>query len=354
MLWQTETKTQTLLSSGISPTNTRTGDAMNAGEAIYTVMEVLIAVSCCLGNLLVILALWTSKSIRLPTFCLIVSLAVADFLVGCVAIPLAVVVDGRVETSFHTCLFISCVVILLTLVSVLSLLAIAVDRYLRVYIPLRYKRTITQRHSCLVVAGCWLVAVPLSFTPMFGWYNHENVPESDNSTIVCQFIAVIPMSYLVHFNFFLCTLTPLLVMTVLYCCVFFTIRGNLREKPGNGAQTQSQSYLIKEKQLAGSLSLVLSLFALCWIPLHIINCFIYFGDPNNVPKIVIYVGILLSHANSAVNPVVYAFRIQKIREAYLKIWNRLISCAAKNQGLQASQTTEDNHSSKINSVANND
>uniref|UniRef100_A0A3B4ZNT2 G-protein coupled receptors family 1 profile domain-containing protein n=1 Tax=Stegastes partitus TaxID=144197 RepID=A0A3B4ZNT2_9TELE len=104
---------------------------------IYMLVEVLIAVSCCLGNLLVILALWTSKSIQQPTFCLIVSLAVADFMVGCVAIPLAVVVDGRVKTSFHTCLFISCVVILLTLVSVLSLLAIAVDRFFRVYVPLR-------------------------------------------------------------------------------------------------------------------------------------------------------------------------------------------------------------------------
>lgn len=110
---------------------------MDVEEVIYTMLEVLIAVSCCLGNMLVILALWTTKSIRQPTFCLIVSLAVADFMVGCVAIPLAVMVDGRVKTYFHSCLFSSCVVILLTLVSVLCLLAIAADRFLRVYIPLR-------------------------------------------------------------------------------------------------------------------------------------------------------------------------------------------------------------------------
>lgn len=108
-------------------------------EVIYTVVEVIIAISCCLGNMLVIFAVWISKSMQQPTFCLIVSLAVADFMVGCVAIPLAVLVDGRVRTSFHGCLFISCVLILLTLVSVLSLVAIAVDRYLRVYIPLRYE-----------------------------------------------------------------------------------------------------------------------------------------------------------------------------------------------------------------------
>lgn len=110
---------------------------MDVGEVIYTLLEVLIAVCCCLGNMLVILALWTGKIIQQPTFCLIICLAVADFMVGCVAIPLAVLVDGRVKTSFHGCLFISCVVILLTLVSVLCLTAIAVDRFLRVFIPLR-------------------------------------------------------------------------------------------------------------------------------------------------------------------------------------------------------------------------
>lgn len=113
------------------------GDVMHAGEVVYASLEVLIAVCCVFGNTLVIAAVQTTKSIGQPTFCLIVSLAVADCAVGLVAVPLAVLVDGRVSTSFRTCLFISCVVILLTLVSILSLMAISLDRFLRVYVPLR-------------------------------------------------------------------------------------------------------------------------------------------------------------------------------------------------------------------------
>ncbi|XP_020484986.1 adenosine receptor A1-like [Labrus bergylta] len=315
---------------------------MDVAAVIYTLMEVLIAVCCCLGNVLVILALWTSKCIKQPTFCLIVSLAVADLMVGCVSIPVAVVVDGRVKTSFHVCLFLSCVEILFTVVSVMCLVAITVDRFLRVYIPLRYKRTVTPRHSRLVVAACWLVAIPLSFAPMLGWHNHETLSKTVNSTLTCQFTAVIPMSYLVYFNFFLCTLTPLLVMTALYGYVFCAIRGNLRERPGNGTQQQSQNYLKKEKELALSLSLVLALFALSWLPLHIMNCIAHFDKKTHVPGTTFYVGILLSQANSAVNPVVYAFKIEKIKKAYLKIWRRIISRGEENQEPQTNQSTDNN------------
>uniref|UniRef100_A0A3B4AWR4 G-protein coupled receptors family 1 profile domain-containing protein n=1 Tax=Periophthalmus magnuspinnatus TaxID=409849 RepID=A0A3B4AWR4_9GOBI len=99
---------------------------------------VLIGVCCCVGNVLVMVAMWCSGSLQQePTYCLLFSLCVADALVGVVSVPLSVMVDGHLFTSFGLCLFFGCVLLLLTLGSVLCLTAIAVDRYLRVSIPIR-------------------------------------------------------------------------------------------------------------------------------------------------------------------------------------------------------------------------
>ncbi|KAI4905620.1 hypothetical protein NFI96_022337, partial [Prochilodus magdalenae] len=320
------------------------------GGLIYTAVEICIAVACCLGNVLVTWAVWTTGSLRQPTFCFIASLAVADFLVGAVAVPLAVLVDGRVETSFHGCLLISCVVIVLTQASVFSLLAIAVDRYLRVYIPLRYKGRVKQVHSWAIVAGCWLTAAVLGFIPMFGWNNYNSSNLSNSTTIVCQFLTVIPMSYLVNFIFLSCLLPPMVIMTVLYCFIFCTISQQLR-RGGVVRAAKSSAYYVKEQKLASSLALVLALFAACWLPIHIMNAIEFYGQSNHVPHIAFYVGILLSHANSAVNPVVYAFKIPKIRKAYKMAWWRALTCQGEQLQDQSSQAADNNASSITGSTA---
>ncbi|XP_036425505.1 adenosine receptor A1-like [Colossoma macropomum] len=311
---------------------------------VFLTLEMIIAVACCLGNVLVIRAVWTCGALSQPTFCFIVSLAVADFLVGSVVIPMAVLVDIGMNISFYGCLFMCCVIIMLEVASVALLLAIAVDRFLRVRIPLTYKSTVSIKRSWIVVALCWVTAALLSFIPMFGWHNPLGADSNE-----CRFFKVISYSYLVYFIFFSLYLPPLALMTGLYCYIFLTTRRQLRANIG--VATNSSTYYQKEHRLAASLVLVLVLFVVCWLPLFLMVTVRLYGPHIEVPSVAVDIGALLSHTNSAVNPIVYAFKIPKIKEACRKLWRRVYHDREQQQSEQ--NNTQNNTDRNTNSNAEN-
>lgn len=180
---------------------------------------------------------------------------------------------------------------------------------------------------------------------MFGWYNHDTLAHYNSTSIDCQFIAVIPASYLVHFIYECCFLPPLAVMITLYGYIFFKMsrqsRGRACVAAGTGAYNQ------KEHKLARSLVLVLALFIVCWLPLHLIQAIRYYNQNIHVPSIALNFSILLSHANSMVNPVVYAFKIPKIRQEYRKIWRRVIGREQQSEINTPACKTSDSHDRRV-------
>lgn len=103
----------------------------------YIVMEVVIALASVVGNVMVVWAVKINRALRDTTFYFVVSLALADIAVGALVIPLAITISTGLETYFYSCLMVACIMLVLTQSSILALLAIAIDRYLRVKIPLR-------------------------------------------------------------------------------------------------------------------------------------------------------------------------------------------------------------------------
>uniref|UniRef100_A0AAY4DER6 Adenosine receptor A1 n=1 Tax=Denticeps clupeoides TaxID=299321 RepID=A0AAY4DER6_9TELE len=293
-------------------------------EVLYIGMEVLIALSSVVGNVMVVWAVRMNRALRDTTFCFIVSLALADIAVGALVIPLAITISIGLRTHFYSCLLLACAVLVLTQSSILALLAIAIDRYLRVKIPISYKRVVTPRRAGTAVAFCWMVAIVVGLTPMLGWNNLEKLRAangSDRMVVTCQFENVISMEYMVYFNFFGWVLPPLVFMLLVYAEIFYMIHRQLNKK-GPVSLGERKRYYGRELKLAKSLALVLLLFAVSWLPLHVLNCVTLFRPGRGQPAPLLYAAILLSHANSAVNPVVYAFRIKKFRLAFLAIWER--------------------------------
>nr|XP_004659048.2 adenosine receptor A3 [Jaculus jaculus] len=294
-------------------------------KIMYLSLEAIIGLCAIMGNVLVIWAVKLNPSLQTTTFYFIISLALADIAVGVLVIPLAIVVSMGFEMHLYCCLFISCVLLIFTHASIMSLLAIAVDRYLRVKLTVRYRRVTTQRRIWLALGLCWLVSFLVGLTPMFGWNMKTTLGYPQNGTTLhCYFRRVMSPDYMVFFSFATWIFLPLVIMSALYLNIFITIRKKLSQNLSGSRETGA--FYGREFRTARSLFLVLSLFALCWLPLSIINLIYYFGVV--VPQVMICLAILLTHANSMMNPIIYACKIKKFKDTYFLILSPCRVCQA--------------------------
>ncbi|XP_058979344.1 octopamine receptor beta-2R [Musca domestica] len=142
------------------------------GVCLIAVFCVLIVITI-IGNTLVIMAVITTRRLKTVTNCFVMSLAVADFLVGIFVMPPAVAVHliGSWKLGWILCdIWISLDVLLCT-ASILSLCAISVDRYLAVTRPLTYSRKRrSKRLALIMILIVWVLALAITCPPILGWY----------------------------------------------------------------------------------------------------------------------------------------------------------------------------------------
>ncbi|KAG9330478.1 hypothetical protein JZ751_004807 [Albula glossodonta] len=297
-------------------------DLVISPNVAYMAAELVIAALSTVGNLLVCLAVGLNRKLHTVTNYFLVSLAVADICVGGLAIPCAIMTDmGIPRHNLYLCLLMLSVLIMLTQSSIFSLLAVAVERYLAIFLPFRYPSLMTPRNAVLVILVTWVLAFLIGLVPLMGWY--KTPPDSG----YCFFVFVVDMTYMVYFNFFACVLAPLVVMFLIYAQIFLTVKRQVRriaasELGGGGEENAARraAKMRREMKTATSLFLVLFLFTVCWIPLHIINCFLLLCPTCHVPLPLLLTAIILSHANSAVNPFLYAYKMKAFRSSFKAIF----------------------------------
>lgn len=111
----------------------------------YTISEVLVAVVAVLGNALTITVFVLDRKLRRLTNYYIVSLALADLLVGVLGIPFAILTAVGLPRQQWACLPMLSTLLILCTISIFCLVAVSVDRYWAILYPLRYSRVMTAK-----------------------------------------------------------------------------------------------------------------------------------------------------------------------------------------------------------------
>uniref|UniRef100_A0A8C4QSY9 G-protein coupled receptors family 1 profile domain-containing protein n=1 Tax=Eptatretus burgeri TaxID=7764 RepID=A0A8C4QSY9_EPTBU len=122
-----------------------------------------------LGNGLVLAAVMHSHHLMHGvTHLYICSLSVADLLI---------VLHGPSIFGRDVCNFLYAVDIACVTVSITTLCVIAIDRYIAVTRPLRYRTVVTRTRACGVVVLLWSLSISMSFLPIFFGWNQSKEPE---------------------------------------------------------------------------------------------------------------------------------------------------------------------------------
>ncbi|XP_023686048.2 5-hydroxytryptamine receptor 1D [Paramormyrops kingsleyae] len=151
-----------------------------ASSKTSLLMEVLIVLMCLgavTGNILVIVIVAATKTFHSVTSVLIINLAISDFLVGIGVMPfvaVSVMNSGWVSCT-DLCLYVGYTSSVYCTASVLTLAAIALDRYYSIVDCLRYSSKCTVWRTGSAVVWIWLQAMLTSCPPLLGWSSVEYV-----------------------------------------------------------------------------------------------------------------------------------------------------------------------------------
>lgn len=108
----------------------------------YVAAEVVVAIFAVIGNALVIFVFRKERRLRRRTNYYIVSLAAADFLVGLLGIPFAIMSSVGLPNQLYPCLFTVSLLVVLCTISIFCLVAVSVDRYWAILHPMGYSRNV--------------------------------------------------------------------------------------------------------------------------------------------------------------------------------------------------------------------
>uniref|UniRef100_A0A4W5Q4W7 Adrenoceptor alpha 2C n=1 Tax=Hucho hucho TaxID=62062 RepID=A0A4W5Q4W7_9TELE len=361
----------------------------SSSESPYTLATVasLAALVSCLilftvvGNVLVVIAVLTSRALKAPQNLFLVSLATADILVATLVMPFSLANElmgywyfGKVWCGIYLALD-----VLFCTSSIVHLCAISLDRYWSVTQAVEYnlKRT-PKRVKCIIVI-VWLISAMISSPPLISIdKNNDNSQypgcELNNDTwyILSSSIA----------SFFAPCLIMILVYIRIYQVAKTRTRGMSEKKHDEVDQEESSSSegkshpkpqdlnhkrakrasrknsaiskhssrisrasnksmdlfasrrkrrrrssasrkkvsQAREKRFTFVLAVVMGVFVVCWFPFFFSYCLHgVCGDPCKIPDPLFKFFFWIGYCNSSLNPAIYTIFNQDFRRAFQKI-----------------------------------
>ena len=286
-----------------------------AVPVLNCIFNIPTSVAAAFGNLLVLVSIWRTSSLHLPSFVLLFNLALSDLCVGLIVQPAFVTATLARMSGAHNVLCLALISTaasssILCTVSLLTMTAISVDRYLAVSLHLRYQEVVTVARVVRFVVLVWLI----SAVSAISWLWSPNV-------------------------FFIIVAVTIAVSNVLVLFTYVKIYRVVRRHEAQiHAQVQFQEQQMDEhsrnvascKKSAITMFVVHCVFVLCYLPYVCTVLILSIGDFSLSQRFALEVCTTVVFINSCVNPVLYCWRVSEIRKAMRETVRKLF-CRSEEQ-----------------------
>ncbi|XP_036451425.1 trace amine-associated receptor 13c-like [Colossoma macropomum] len=286
---------------------------VQTGPAYMLLFIFLSCVSVCTVflNLLVIISISHFKQLHTPTNLLILSLSVADLLVGLIVMPVKVMrlIDSCWYLGIVACIVSEIIIGLSMFASLSSLIFIAVDRYIAVSDPLLYSSRITVCKMSVFIFLGW--SFSLFYIVIYFYFNNHLLPSQIYIRCYGECVVFLKYSWLV-IDLVIFFLVPCSVILILYSIIFNVARRQakaVRAVMNIISQKVSSSSQIKA---AKTLGIVIFVYLACWIPYYVSSLSV--ESVTSLSMVWTVFGWLIC-INSSVNPLIYAIVYPWFRES---------------------------------------
>lgn len=280
---------------------------------LFFILEFFGAVPTVFGNALILISLKRFKKLRKRGNILLGNLAIADFAVGFVLIPLEMIwlLVPSVRESRYMCLWRLSFRVVILGASIFSLSAICVERYIAIRHPFQYQTHVTKRKLLTAAVIIWVVALTFAAMPLVGWNQLHN-----EFNVSCLLWTIWTLEYKITLNGIM--IGFLVIDIVLYAAVMKKACTYVRSHKSKMNPETSKTKFV-EIPRTKMMGIAFGLFAVLWSP----HCFvILISAITGITSVVVSVQkvtLCIAAFNSCVNWIVYGLLNRDFRYSFQKV-----------------------------------
>uniref|UniRef100_A0A803T817 Neuromedin B receptor n=1 Tax=Anolis carolinensis TaxID=28377 RepID=A0A803T817_ANOCA len=213
-------------------------------------------------------------------------------------------------------------------VSVFTLTALSADRYKAIVYPMDIQAPNAVLWTCIKAIAIWVISILLAVPEaVFSEVAHINDADNISFTECIRYPLKDDLHPRIHSVMILLIylLIPLTIISIYYFHIARTLIKSAHDLPGEHSE-QTKKHMETRKRLAKIILVFVGLFAVCWLPTHVLYMYRSFNydkiDPSLGHMVATLVARVLSFSNSCVNP----FALYFLSESFRRHFNSQVCC----------------------------